>query len=311
VSKDETRYVETKTRGLRREAHGRSPVIEIVMREKPNYIKEAAKEPLNIWAMVGCVAASVFAATTQDFSLFYWVPLAAGAAAETLYLATMPATAAYRRVVERRARRRELAERARKREELIKMFDPREREAVEYYRWMKNQIYQNYQKFTHSAALPDDILRLETIWESYVDLLDTYRRRKNHIKSANRQTIQNQIQQAERSMQSAPDEGTRRLYEKNLSILQKRLSAYADIESSLKRIEAQLQSIEYTFGLVNDQVITMPTPEHISSLDLDSLLSSIELTKELLEETAPVLYQLDAAERSSDAGLRPPIAQRQ
>ena len=111
--------------------------------------------------------------------------------------------------------------------------------------------------------------------------------------------------------QSAPDEGTRKLYEKNLGILQKRLSAYTDIENSLKRIEAQLQSIEYSFGLVNDQIITMPTPEHISTLDLDSLLSSIELTKEILEETAPVLSQLDAAERSSEPGLRPRIAQRQ
>ncbi|HET9532086.1 MAG TPA: hypothetical protein VFQ92_17130 [Blastocatellia bacterium] len=281
------------------------------MSEKPSYVKEAAKEPLNIWAMVGFVAASVFTATSTDIGALAWVPLAAGAFAETLYLATLPATAAYRRVVDRRQRRRELAERGRRREELIKMFDPREREAVEYYRWLKNQIYQNYQKFTHSKMIPDDILRLETIWESYVDLLDTYRRRKNHLRSANRQTIQNQIQQAERAIQTAPDEGTRRLYEKNLSILQKRLQAYTDIENSLKRIEAQLQSIEYSFGLVNDQIITMPTPEHISTLDLDSLLSSIELTKEILEETAPVLSQLDAAERSSEQGIRPPIAQRQ
>ena len=281
------------------------------MSEKPSYIKEAAKEPLNIWAMVGFVAASVFTATTTEIGILPWIPLAAGAVAETLYLATLPATAAYRRIVDRRQRRRELAERGRRREDLIKMFDPREREAVEYYRWLKNQIYQNYQKFTHSKVIPDDILRLETIWESYVDLLDTYRRRKNHLRSANRQTIQNQIRQAERAIQTAPDEGTRKLYEKNLAILQKRLQAYTDIENSLKRIEAQLQSIEYSFGLVNDQIITMPTPEHISSLDLDSLLSSIELTKEILEETAPVLSQLDAVERSSEPGLRPPIAQRQ
>ncbi|HSE97670.1 MAG TPA: hypothetical protein VLD57_05320 [Blastocatellia bacterium] len=281
------------------------------MSEKPSYIKEAAKEPLNIWAMVGFVAASVFTATTTEIGILPWIPLAAGAVAESIYLATLPATAAYRRIVDRRQRRRELAERGRRREDLIKMFDPREREAVEYYRWLKNQIYQNYQKFTHSKVIPDDILRLETIWESYVDLLDTYRRRKNHLRSANRQTIQNQIRQAERAIQTAPDEGTQKLYEKNLAILQKRLHAYTDIENSLKRIEAQLQSIEYSFGLVNDQIITMPTPEHISTLDLDSLLSSIELTKEILEETAPVLSQLDAAERSSEPGLRPPIAQRQ
>jgi hypothetical protein len=48
----------------------------------------------------------------------------------------------------------------------------------------------------------------------------------------------------------------------------------------------------------------MPSPEHISSLDFDSLLSSMELTKEILEESAPVISLLDAAERSSQ--MRPP-----
>jgi hypothetical protein len=204
-----------------------------------------------------------------------------------------------------------LADRNRRREEMIKGFDPREREAVEYLRWMKNQIYQNYQKFTSITVMPESINRLETIWESYVDLLDIYRRRKNHVRSINRQTIQNQIQQAERAMKSAPDDDTARLYEKNLEILHKRLKTYSDIERSMKRVEAQLQSIESFFGLVNDQVITMPTPEHLSELDFESLLSSIEMTKEILEETAPVLSQLDATERASLQPNRPPLHERQ
>ncbi len=282
------------------------------MPDQINYIKEAVKEPLNIWAMVGFVAASVYAATAAPTGWFdlSWVPLAAGAAAEALYLSTLPVTTQYRRIVDRRMRRRELAERGRLREELIKGFDPREREAVEYLRWMMKQIYQNYQKFTRVSVMPDSISRLETIWESYVDLLDIYRRRKNHVRSINRQTIQNQIQQAERSVKSAPDEDTRRLYEKNLEILHKRLQTYSDIERSMRRVEAQLQSIESFFGLVNDQVITMPTPEHLSSLDFESLLSSIEMTQEILDESNPVLSQLDSLERSSQQ-MRPPVPQRQ
>jgi len=274
-----------------------------MFKKKVNYIKEALTEPINIWTMVG------FASTAAYMQ--HWIPLAAGVAAEALYLVTVPAHSAYRRLVDRRERQRQLKEANEQREAVIKGFDPREREAVEYLRWMKNQIYQNYQKFTRVSVTPDSIQNLDSIWESYVDLLDIYRRRKNHMRSINRQTIQNQIQQAERAMATAPDEDTKRLYERNLEILQMRLQTYNDIERSLKRVEAQLQSIESFFGLVNDQVVTMPTPEHISSLDFDSLLSSIELTKEILEETAPVMNQLDAAERSSSQPARPPIAQRQ
>ena len=286
------------------------------MPEQVSYVKEAIKEPLNIWAIVLFVAMAVFAVTAApDFAflqwLAWWGPLAAGAAAEALYLSSVPNTPGYRRLVDQRTRRRALAERNRRREDLVKSFDPREREAVEYLRWMKNQIYQNYKKFTGVSDVPERIETLDVYWESYVDLLDTYRRRKNHMRSINRQTIQNQIQQAERAIATAPDDDTRRLYHTNLEFLQKRMKTYDDIERSMKRVEAQLQSIESFFGLVNDQVITMPTPEHISSLDFESLLSSIELTKEILDETAPIMSQLDLSERSSAQPGRPPLAQRQ
>ena len=283
------------------------------MPENVSYLKEAVKEPFNIWGLVILVALAVFAATNPGFLstfLAYWI-LAGGAGAEILYLTTVPNLPSYRRTVDRRARRRELADRNRRRREMINTFDPREREAVNYLEWQKNQIYQNYQKFTKVNAIPERIQMLDIYWESYVDLLDTYRRRKNHMRSINRQTIHNQMQQATRAIANAPDDDTRRLYQQNLEFLQRRLQTYDDIERSMKRVEAQLQSIESFFGLINDQVITMPSPENISSLDFESLLSSIELTKEILDETAPVFNQLDAAERSSSDPLRPPLAQRQ
>jgi len=274
------------------------------MAEQVSYVKEAIKEPINIWAMVIVIALAVFAVTAApDFAILHWLawwgPILAGAAAEVLYLSAVPNTPGYRRLVDQRARRRALADRNRRREELVKSFDPREREAVEYLRWMKNEIYKNYKKFTGVVEVPERIETLDLYWESYVDLLDTYRRRKN------------QMQQAERAMAAAPDDDTRRLYNTNLEFLQKRMKTYDDIERSMKRVEAQLQSIESFFGLVNDQVITMPTPEHISSLDFESLLSSIELTKEILDETAPIMNQLDVSERSSSQSARPPLAQRQ
>src|SRR4029450_123470 len=179
------------------------------MPEQVSYIKEAVKEPLNIWAIVLFVALAVFAVTAApDFAflqwLAWWGPLAAGAAAEALYLSTVPNTPGYRRLVDQRTRRRALAERNRRREDLVKTFDPREREAVEYLRWMKNQIYQNYKKFTGVTDVPERIETLDVYWEAYVDLLDTYRRRKNHMRSINRQTIQNQIQQEERAIATVP-----------------------------------------------------------------------------------------------------------
>ncbi len=253
------------------------------------YLKEAFKEPINFWGMAGFAVAAAY---VQDVT-----PLVAALAAETLYLATVPATSYYRRLVDRREKQRLLKLREQQRESLIKGFDPREREAVEYLRWMKNQIYSNYRKFTGTKQIPANIESLDQRWEDFVDLLDVYRRRKHHLRSINRQAIQNQLVQAERAIEASRDDREKRVQQANVEILRRRVAAFIDIEKSVKLVEGQLQSIENFFGLVNDQVVTLPTPERVSSLDFEQLSDSIALTKQMLEETSDTFAALDSHNR--------------
>ena len=253
------------------------------------YLKEAFKEPINFWGMAGFAVAAAY---VQDIT-----PLVAALATETLYLATVPATTVYRRLVDRREKQRLLKLREQQREAQIKLFDPREREAVEYLRWMKNQIYSNYKKFTGTKQIPHNIQSLDQRWEDFVDLLDVYRRRKHHLRSINRQAVQNQLVQAERAVASAKDDRERRIQQANVEILKRRVAAFNDIERSVKLVEGQLQSIENFFGLVNDQVVTLPTPERVSSLDFEQLSDSIAMTKQMLEETSDTFAALDTHNR--------------
>jgi hypothetical protein len=253
------------------------------------YLKEAFKEPINFWGMAGFAVAAAY---VQDVT-----PLVAALATETLYLATVPASTMYRRLVDRREKQRLLKLRDQQREAQIKLFDPREREAVEYLRWMKNQIYSNYKKFTGTKQIPHNIQSLDQRWEDFVDLLDVYRRRKHHLRGINRQSVQNQLTQAERAVQSAKDERERRIQQANVEILKRRVAAFNDIERSVKLVEGQLQSIENFFGLVNDQVVTLPTPERVSSLDFEQLSDSIAMTRQMLEETSDTFAALDSHNR--------------
>jgi hypothetical protein len=253
------------------------------------YLKEAFKEPINFWGMAGFAVAAAY---VQDIT-----PLVAALATETLYLAAVPASSVYRRLVDRREKQRLLKLREQQREAQIKLFDPREREAVEYLRWMKNQIYSNYKKFTGTKQIPHNIQSLDQRWEDFVDLLDVYRRRKHHLRSINRQAVQNQLVQAERSVASAKDDRERRIQQANVEILKRRVAAFNDIERSVKLVEGQLQSIENFFGLVNDQVVTLPTPERVSSLDFEQLSDSIAMTKQMLEETSDTFAALDSHNR--------------
>ncbi len=255
----------------------------------PRYLKEAFKEPINFWGMAGFAVAAAY---VQDVT-----PLVAALAAETLYLATVPATTLYRRLVDRREKQRLLKLRDLQREAIIKGFDPREREAVEYLRWMKNQIYSNYKKFTGAKEIPANIQSLDHRWEDFVDLLDVYRRRKHHLRSINRQAVQNQLVQAERAVELSRDDREKRIQQANVEILKRRVAAFNDIERSVKLVEGQLQSIENFFGLVNDQVVTLPTPERVSSLDFEQLSDSIAMTKQMLEETSDTFAALDSHNR--------------
>ena len=257
------------------------------------YLKEAFNEPLNFLGLVSFGIVGVYTvASAGDV-----IPLAAGLAAETVYLVTVPASSFYRRLVDRREKQRLLKLRDQQREASIKLFDPREREAVEYLRWMKNQIYSNYKKFTNAKQIPSNILSLDQRWEDFVDLLDVYRRRKHHLRSINRQAVQNQLTQAERSVAQSRDDRERRIQQSNVEILKRRVAAFQDIERSVKLVEGQLQSIENFFGLVNDQVVTLPTPERVSALDFEQLSDSIAMTKQMLEETSDTFAALDSHNR--------------
>lgn len=256
------------------------------------YVREAFKEPLNFWGMAGFAVASAF----------FWdvTPLLLGLGAEGLYLVTVPASPFYRRYIERRERQRLHKLKDAQREQIIKAFDPREREAVEYLRWMKNQIYSNYRKFTNSKEIPANLQSLDQRWEDFVDLLDVYRRRKHHLRSINRQAVQNQLKQAEHAVQNATDDRQKRIQQANAEILRRRVAAFNDLERSVRLVEGQLQSIENFFGLVNDQVVTLPTPERVSALHFEELSDSIAMTKQMLEETAETYGLLDSQHRELD-----------
>ncbi len=254
-----------------------------------SYAKEAIKEPINFWGLAGFAVAAAYTGSV--------IPLLIAIVAELLYVLFVPNMPWYRQLVQNREKERMLQLSKATREKLIKSFTPREREAVEYLRWMKEKIQDNYRKFTGAAQLPSNLRTLDQRWEDFVDLLDVYRRRKQHLKSINRQTVHNQLSQAYRAAESADDDKTRRIQETNVEILKRRIASFDEIERSVKLVEGQLQSIENFFNYLNDEIVTMSTPEKFSLLDFEQLSDSIAMTKQMLDATADSVGALDSYNR--------------
>ena len=254
-----------------------------------SYLKEAVKEPINFWGLAGFAVAAAY-----SFSV---IPLLIAIIAEIAYVMVVPNIPSYRALVQNREKQRLLKAANAAREKLIKSFTPREREAVEYLRWLKEKIQDNYRKFTGASSLPSNLKLLDQRWEDFVDLLDVYRRRKQHLKSINRQAVHNQLSQAYRAAESATDEKTKRIQQTNVEILKRRIASFDEIERSVKLVEGQLQSIENFFSYLNDEIVTMSTPEKFSLLDFEQLSDSIAMTKQMLDATADSVGALDSYNR--------------
>lgn len=260
-----------------------------IARFNTSYAKEAVKEPVNFWGLAGFAVAAAYTGSV--------IPLLIALICEVMYLVVIPNLPSYRQMVNRRERDRLKALNKAGREKLIKSFTPREREAVEYLRWLKEKIQDNYKKFAGARELPTNLRTLDQRWEDFVDLLDVYRRRKQHLKSINRQAVHNQLSQAYRAAESATDDKTRRIQQTNVEILKRRVASFDEIERSVKLVEGQLQSIENFFSYLNDEIVTMSTPEKFSLLDFEQLSDSIAMTKQMLDATADSVGQLDSFNR--------------
>lgn len=253
------------------------------------YVKEAIKEPVNFWGLAGFAVAAAY---TQSV-----IPLALALIFEMLYMIIVPILPAYKKLINNREKKRLRDLNKSKRKQMIQGFSPREREAVLWLENQKETIYKNYEKFTGAKEPPANLKSLDQRWEDFVDLLDVYRRRKQHLKSINRQAVHNQLSQAYRAAENAPDEKTKRIQQTNVEILKRRLASFDALENSVKLVEGQLQSIENFFGYLNDEIVTMSTPEKFSLLDFEQLSDSITMTKEMLDATSDAMGALDAHNR--------------
>lgn len=262
---------------------------EEITKYNTRYVKEAIKEPVNFWGLAGFAVAAAY---TQSI-----IPLALALIFELLYMIIVPIMPAYKRLVNVREKKRLRDLNKSQRKQMIQGFSPREREAVLWLENQKETIYTNYKKFTGAKELPSNLTSLDQRWEDFVDLLDVYRRRKQHLKSINRQAVHNQLSQAYRAAENAPDDKTKRIQQTNVEILKRRLASFDALENSVKLVEGQLQSIENFFGYLNDEIVTMSTPEKFSLLDFEQLSDSITMTKEMLDATSDAMGALDAHNR--------------
>ncbi|PYS92132.1 MAG: hypothetical protein DMF64_10110 [Acidobacteria bacterium] len=174
-------------------------------------------------------------------------------------------------------------------EKLIETYDPREREAVFYLRWIKKNVLEAYADRVHSEKRePHASLQgIEIVYESFIEFLDGYRRLKNYMRSINRQAIETRLEKEKNTLLQIDEANSD---SPHLELLKKQLSSIDNIERRIKRIETQIMLIENFFSLLHGQATVLRVGgssrsfEKLLETDLEIVLAQIKTAKEWLEE---------------------------
>jgi len=254
-------------------------------KKPPNYYQEALGEPANLFTLAGIIGLSAIT--------WSWVPLLLGAGAEALYMLFVPDSGTYRRWTDiRYAKASRQQWEAEKRDLVTRLWPDL---AARYSRLQKlresiTSTCRESGEETYSL-MSEDLNKLDFLLDSFLDFATTYMRYRKYMENVNERTIQMDIDRLQKRLKSPPDQATGRLLQQNLDILQKRMERLGTIRTGITNVQAQMDLIESTFNLLNDQMITIKSPEHLT-VNLDDLISGVETTQKVVQETNPFLQDL-------------------
>jgi hypothetical protein len=252
--------------------------------EDVNYVKEAFHSQYNWIAMTG---AGVFALVSGTF-----LPIILAAGLEMMYLAIVPQSSRFRRLV----RSLKFAEEQRKHQEKLNEM-------------LKNLPAEMQSRYVHAAQVCASIranfaqlssasqIFLEQIDSSLRGLLTGYARlllsaaqQQQYVKSTEQDGIKHEIASLQKAMSSDPPK-VQEINQKRIEILTKRLEKFDKISENRRVVDAQCSAVEDVLMLVRDQSVTMRDPQEVSER-LDNLVHDVEQTEQTVQQVEAIFSDM-------------------
>ncbi len=248
------------------------------MNDEPiNFYKEAFMSPLNLGFLIfALVAALLTGGVAANILLLF------AAAAELLYLGTIPRSDRYKRLV----RSRKIAERKRevkKDRDVFRSLSKDDQKRYVRFRNMEKAIKDNFGKLPYSSQgiLDAHLKKLDGLLDAYLNLLQLKERYVRFTERTGERDIVRAIDELQQEIQTDPPR-VRAIKQRRMSILEKRLERFKKAGENLAIIGAQLETIEDVTRYVYEQSLTMQNPEEVS-FQLDTLVSEVEETQASVE----------------------------
>lgn len=241
-----------------------------------DYVKAALKWQYN-W--IGLAGAALFALISGT-----GLPLVLAAGLEMMYVALVPQSNPFRRLVRSWKYADQKREHQKRLDEMYRNIPAEMRSRYTSVLQVAAAIRANYSQLSYASQVFATQMeaKLAGLLEGYVRLLYAAHTHREYLKSLNPDQVRSEAATLEQSLAKAPAK-VQEINQRRIEILRKRVAKFEKIRENSQVIEAQCSAIEDVLQLIRDQSVTMRDPQEVSA-QLDHLVQDVEQTEQSVKE---------------------------
>lgn len=259
-----------------------------------DYVKAALNWQYN-W--IGLAGAAAFALVAGS-----GLPLVLAAGVELMYVAMVPQSSRFRRLVRSWKYAAEKKAHERRLQDMFRDLPEPMRSRYSHIQDVVQGIRGNYARLSSTSQMFSKQMeeKLGGLLHGYIRLLHAAHTHAEYLKSLFPESVRREIEQIEKTLDKDPAK-VREINTRRIDILKKRLAKFEKIRENRKVIDAQCSAIEDVLQLIRDQSVTMRDPQELSA-QLDTLVSDVEQTEENVREMEAI-FALAAPDSNTETGM--------
>ena len=241
-----------------------------------NYLKEAFQWQYNVIGIAGAAAFALISGTA--------LPIILAAGVELMYLAVVPQSSAFRRLVRSWRYADEKKAHDAKVRAMQQQLPADVRERYAQLGQISQSIRANYARLSSTSQLFVDQVqqRIDALMNSFLRLASAESTYTEYLQRTNPRTIDQEILALERNIDKQPAK-VQEINRKRIEIMHKRQERFKKIVEDLQVIQVQSAAIEDVLALIRDQSVSLTDPQQVNE-KLDLLMQDVESTEATVRE---------------------------
>jgi len=252
--------------------------------DNTNYVKAAFHWQYNWISLAGAVGFAIISGTA--------LPILLAAGLELMYLALVPQSSRFRRLVRSWQLADEQLKHQQRLNEMLRNLSPEMQSRYVHCVQICSSIRTNFAQLSAQSQifLEQIDTRMQGLLSGYARLLFALAQQQQYLQTTAQDQIKREIASLEKTLSSEPPR-VQEINQKRIEILNKRLEKFDKIIENRKVVDAQCAAVEDVLMLVRDQSVTMRDPQQVSDR-LDSLVHDVEQTEQTVQQVETIFSDL-------------------